>query len=162
MGSGCIKKCPKCNYEYNSSTGVGFLFPLVYVETVQKAKAGDFGKELQEFFKEHEDGAISVEKVDLCCEDCGHLSGDFDLTMYIPNEKEPEKTGHGRWTVGMSFEDVDYVSPYDLDMFYKEYAKYPHRCEKCGGKMRIMKEDEQMICPKCKAPLETSDELCWD
>ncbi len=162
MGSGYTKTCPKCGFGYHSSTGVGFMFPMVYVETVQKAKSGELGKELQEFFKEHKDGAINAEYVDLCCENCGHLTGNMDLTMFVPNEKKPKKIKHGRWTVGMSFEDVDYVDSSDLEEFYTEYAKYPHKCEKCGGRMKILANHAEMLCPECKVPLEITNFICWD
>ena len=162
MGSGFTKSCPKCGYEYHSSTGVGFMFPLVYAETVQKAKAGELGEELQQFSKEHKDGAINARYVDLCCEDCGHLSGGMDLTMYIPNEKKPEKIKHRRWSGGRSHEDVVYVDQYDLAEFYTEYAKYPHKCEKCAGKMTAMEDDAKLVCPKCKIPLETTGHIMWD
>ncbi len=162
MGSSCTKKCSKCGFEHVSSTGVGFRFPIVYVETLQKAKDGELGKELYEFFKDHPDGAINAAYVDLCCEACGYFSGDMDLTMYIPNENKPEKIRHGRWTVGSSFEETDYVSWWDLEKYYSEYAPYPHRCEKCGSKMRILKEGEEMLCPECKIPLDTVAEILWD
>lgn len=162
MGTAYTERCPKCGFEYHSSTGVGFMFPMVYVETVKKAKEGDLGKDLQDFFKEHKDGAINAEFVDLCCKECGHLSGGMDLTMYIPNKKKPETIKHGRWTVGMSFEDVDYVDWLDLEKYYTEYAQYPHKCEKCGGSMKILKNNEELKCPYCKVPLEITNTINWD
>ena len=60
MGTGYTRKCPKCGFEFHSSTGVGFLFPKVYAETVQKAKEGELGEELKSFFAEHKDGAINA------------------------------------------------------------------------------------------------------
>ena len=162
MGLGYIRTCPKCGFEYQFSTGVGLMFPKVYAETVQKAKSGELGKELQEFFKEHEDGAINAECVNLCCGNCGHLTNDMDLTMYVPNENKPEKLEHSRWTVFMSFEDTEFVDKSDLEEFYTEHAKYPHKCEKCGGNMKVLSEDSEMMCPECKVPLEITNHFCWD
>ena len=45
---------------------------------------------------------------------------------------------------------------------FVEYAKYPHKCDKCGGTMRILKEDDEIVCPECKVPLETADIIMWD
>lgn len=162
MGSGYRKKCPKCGFEFFSSSGVGFLFPMVYEKTVQKAKEGELGEELREFFAEYKDGAINAERVTLCCEKCGNLSCDMDLTMYVPNDKKAKENTHGRWSVAFDFERVDYVTTTDLERFYDEYTKYPHKCDKCGGTMRILKGNEELSCPKCKVPLETADIILWD
>ncbi len=162
MGSGCTRTCPQSGFEYRSATGIGYMFPLVYAETVQKAKSGELGIELQEFFLEHEDGAINAERVDLCCEDCGYLSCKRDLTMYVPDEKKIAKMEQDPRTAGMYRKDAKYVTTYDLELFYTEYAKYPHKCEKCGGKMKVMEHNTELMCPKCKVPLETSRIYCWD
>lgn len=162
MGSGATRKCPKCGFEFRSSEGVGFLFPMEYAETVEKAKNGEFGEQLQIFLVEHKDGAINTEKVTLCCEECGNLSGGMDLTMYVPNNKKPDSINRQQWSVAFHFEGADYVSPMDLKEHYVEYAKYPHKCEKCGGKMRVIKKEKEFVCPECKVPLKTTGVIHWD
>ena len=92
----------------------------------------------------------------------GKLNVSQALTMYVPKNGKPTRIEHGRWTVGMSFEDVDYVDWSDLEDFYTEYARYPHKCDKCGESMRILKKGEEMICPDCKVPLDTTNILRWD
>ena len=67
MGSGYTMRCPKCKYKFHAITGIGFMFPKGYEETVRKAKKGELGTEILAFFREHEDGAISAENVTLCC-----------------------------------------------------------------------------------------------
>ena len=91
MGSGCTMKCPQCGYEFGRSEGVGFMFPMVYQELVQKAKNGELGEEIKLFFSEHPDGAINADRTTLVCNECGNLSGDYDLTMYISNGEKREK-----------------------------------------------------------------------
>lgn len=162
MGAVYKKTCIKCGFEFNTHTGGGFLFPLVYKETVQKAKDGELGKELQNFFSEHADGAVDVNYVVLCCEECCHLNNDMDLTMYIPKTKKPTMNAHGRWSVAMPFEGAHYVDLSDLEEYYTEFAKYPHKCEKCGGKMKKIDDDEKLKCPKCKVPLKTESVYLWD
>ena len=162
MGSGYMKKCPQCGFRFSASNGVGFMFPKVYAETVQKAKEGELGNEIQAFFTEHGDGAINAERVTLCCKECGYLSNDADLTMYVPKNNKPEKIEHGRWSVSLPFENASYVSRMDLGQYYTEYAKYPHKCGKCGGTMRIVEDDEEIVCPQCKIPLETEETILWD
>lgn len=89
MGYGSEMKCTKCGYMFVSRTGVGFLFPMVYSETEQKAKDGDLGNEVQEFFKEYPDGAIDAEDVTLCCDKCGDLfSARISPCMFLKPEKE--------------------------------------------------------------------------
>ena len=150
MGAGYSKMCPKCGFEFESLEGIGFLFPLVYKETVEDAKRGKLGDKIKEFFQEHEDGAINAERVTLCCDKCGCLSMDKDLTMYIPTED------------GVPFEDLEYLTKNDLDMYYEEYAKYEHRCDECGGTMRILDKNEDMLCPECKIPMVEEQIICWD
>lgn len=162
MGSGFSKKCPKCGFTFRAFNGVGFLFPKVYSETVQLAKSGELGREIQDFFRDHEDGAINAESVTLCCDRCGHLSNGKDLTMYVPKDNKPEKIEHGRWSVAMPHRDANYATNWDLERYYEEYALYPHRCERCGGEVRILKDDEELLCPECKIPLETKNVIMWD
>lgn len=162
MGSGCKGKCPKCGFEFRSSTGVGFMYSSIYAETVQMAKSGELGDEICNFFREHENGAINAESVTLCCEKCGRLSNGKDLTMYVPKSKKHEKNEHGRWSVAKPSEEADYVFCTDLEEFYDEYAKYPHKCEECGGNMKIIKDDKELLCPKCRIPLEPTFLFFWD
>lgn len=163
MGSGYKYKCSKCGYSFMSANGVGFLFPVVYEETIQKAKAGELGEVIKTFFDEHPNGAISAENVTLCCDKCGKLSLGQDLTMYLPNDENYKDIEHGRWTVGMPFEGANYVTNWDLEEHYKEYAKYQHKCTECGGNMHIVSDEEQLMCPKCKTPFEPSTEIImWD
>ncbi len=43
-----------------------------------------------------------------------------------------------------------------------EYAKYPHKCKKCGSAMRIVSNMEELKCPKCKIPLKIVTMFTWD
>ena len=165
MGTGRGYKCPKCDFKFTAYFGRGLTFPMDCAEAVQKAKDGELGEEIQNFFNEHKDGAIDAEYVVLCCEDCGHFREGMDLTMYIPYEKKPEEQEHGRWSVSFPFEGADYVTWTDLEGYYTKLAEYPHICEKCGGRMKIMHEcdDMNLLCPKCRTPLEESGMyIRWD
>ena len=161
MGQGASYSCFKCGYAYSYNNGVGFMFPTVYRETVEKAKKGKLGKVLKKFFEEHPDGAINAEYVTLCCEDCGELKNGMDLGMYVP-EKEIPARRNVRWCVAAPQEDISYVTTSDLKELYKKYADYPHKCRKCKGRMRVLAEDETLICPKCKKPMELIDSIMWD
>ena len=153
MGSGYKMNCPKCSFEFYASTGVGMMFPMVYRETVQKAKNGELGQEIQTFFMEHPEGVIDAESVSLCCEKCGHLTGGKNLTMYVPIAGKPSNLESGK---------KSYVSQLDLESYYTKFKAYSHKCDKCGGSMRIMKDGEEFICPKCKLPLERGLPILWD
>ncbi len=148
MGQGFEMNCSKCGYSFCTHTGIGFTFMTVYEKTVQKAKNGELGKEIQEFFKDHPDGTINAEYVTLCCDDCGELFTGQDLTMYVPNQTIRKKK--------------EYVMEDDLEHLYTEYKKYPHKCEKCGGRAHIVEDEETMLCPKCKIPLDEVGHIFWD
>ena len=162
MGSGYTMRCPKCSYKFHAITGIGFMFPKAYEETVRKAKNGELGKEIQTFFREHEDGAVNAENVTLCCTECGDLTYGKDLTMYVPKGKKSDKKEKGNKSGSAPDKDIAYVSWMDLEENYTEFAKYPHKCEKCGGDMRILDEDDDVLCPNCKVPLEVKEHIMWD
>jgi predicted RNA-binding Zn-ribbon protein involved in translation (DUF1610 family) len=162
VGDGYFRKCPKCGFEFKEQTGAGFLYPIEYEQTIQKAKNGELGKAIQTFLTEHEDGVLDAEYVTLCCEDCGNLSTGKDLTMYLPKNRKKENVEHSSWSIAFGFEGAEYVTKRDFKRYFQEYAKYSHRCEQCGGAMRIMGEDEEIMCPKCKLPLEITDVLMLD
>ncbi len=162
MGEGYTKTCDKCGYTFSCYEGVGFLFPMVYKETVQKAKAGKMGKTLKNFFDEHPDGAIEVVAVTLCCDKCGDLRGGIDLTMYIPKGEIPERSKDDCWCPTFPFSGEEYVTGSELEEYYEKYADYPHKCGKCKGRMHVVKDSRTLLCPNCKEPLRTTDTIMWD
>lgn len=111
-----------------------------------------------ECYNEYKDGAINAESIAICYDKCGNLKCDIDLTMYVTNDKIAR-----RWWFGaFGFEGSDYISRTDLDEYFVEYAKYPHKCDKCGETIRVLKEDDEIVCPECKLPLENTDIIMWD
>ncbi len=148
MGKGYTWKCPQCEYSFSNCEGIGFLFPVVYEETIEKAKERKLGKTLKKFFEEHEDGTIDAERVTLCCDKCGNFSGAQDLTMYIPKYPVVKRR--------------NYLMKWEIDYSYEKYADFPHKCGKCRGKMHVVKQDEDLICPECGATLEKIAALLWD
>ena len=162
MGSGSIYECHKCGFKFDQMNGVGFLFLAIYAKTVQRAKDGELGAQIQKFFEEHPEGAVNVENVTLCCNSCGALTTAEDLTMYIPKKDFPSKVKTMRWTVGIPFVGCEYVMAGELADYYEEYAKYPHKCCKCSAEMHVVKDDEALYCPECKTPLISKGIIRWD
>ena len=166
MGQGYVFKC-KCGYSFEPWLGVGIMFPMQYQELKEAAIKGDLGKEIKDFFAEHPEGAIDADTVVARCRKCGKYECVSNLSMYFPkdNTKKKEK---GRWSVAMPFEGEDYVAPWDLQESYELYAKYPHKCEACGGDMDIISEEDLeqngLICPICGKPIkyDPDDVIMWD
>lgn len=152
MGSGMNMRCPKCGFEFSRFEGVGMFFPMVYKETIQKAKNGELGEELKCFFEKNPQGVLNAEQVTLCCDQCGALSGNMDLTMYIPKNSQDQDSAENR----------SYIFERELESDYREVMKYPHKCEKCGGDMHRVKWSEVLKCPDCKVEMEVSGLMCWD
>ncbi len=152
MGSGTVMRCPKCGFEFQRMEGVGMLYPIVYEETMKKAREGELGEILKDFFDKNPDGVLNVEQVALCCDQCGSLSLDKDLTMYIPKNDRVQN----------SVEDKSYIFEEELEYDYLEIMKYPHKCEKCGGNMHRIKDDEILKCPDCKVTMEEVTQILWD
>ncbi len=170
MGTGYNCKCNKCGYEIHANLGVGFMFPKVYAETVERMKTGKLGKQAKKFFEEHPDGAIECETVIAKCLHCGLCGPVPNLTMYIPKpDYDPTNAEpKGRWSVAFPFEGADYVSLMDLEKYYDEYEKFNHRCPECGGKAEIIPDFEKQLndgtlkCPKCDGLMEMQDIIMWD
>ena len=53
MGRGYSLGCKKCGYEISGNLGVGFMFLLVYQETLEAAKAGKLGRTVKEFLEKY-------------------------------------------------------------------------------------------------------------
>ena len=175
MGTGYLLKCRKCGYEFSANLGVGFMFPLASQETVEAGREGKLGKEVKKFLEGHPDGALDCSTVILQCSECGELESGPDLSMYVPGEDSPAPSS-GNWTVAYPHEGSSYVTPWDL-VKYKLFALYDHRCRRCKGKMKIIKEEEfkklicgddfdnhptKMICPKCREPLWLGEIMMLD
>ncbi len=141
-----------------SNRGVGFLFPKVYLETAEKAKAGVLGEEIRKFFENHPDGAINAEKVTLCCDSCGNLMEGQDLSMHVPNEN------YNRGVGTQVPEGSQYFMEDDLEEDFTKFADYPHKCIKCGGSMHVVRSDENLFCPECGTPMEIDPDslMMWD
>ena len=162
MGEIARYQCEKCGYRFSASLGVGFDFPRVYAETVEKMKSGKLGEEAKRFFDEHPDGAINCEDVIMQCEKCGEYDSREALTMYVPKEGHVHKVPEGIWSVAAPFTGQDYVSEWELEEGFTEYADYPHKCETCGGNMRIIASDEPIVCPHCGEEMAKSLVGFWD
>ena len=175
MGRGYSLQCRKCGYKFSANLGVGFMFPRAYQQKMEAGKAGKLGKEVRTFLEEHPDGALDCNIVVLQCTECGALESAPDLSMYVPGEDSPAPSS-GNWSVACPHEGTSYVAPWDLDS-YKLVGLYDHKCRKCKGKMKIIKEKEfeklirgadfdnkptKVLCPKCKEPLWLGEIMMWD
>ena len=175
MGKGYALKCRNCGYEFSANLGVGFMFPMAYQGTMEAGKAGKLGKEVKQFLEEHPDGVLDCDIVVLQCSECGELGRAPDLSMYVPGEHSPVPSS-GNWSGSFPHEGISYVAPWELDQ-YTLVKRYDHRCGKCKGKMKIIKEKEleklirsagsgdhptKIPCPRCKQPLWLGEMLMWD
>ena len=175
MGTGYSLKCRKCGYGFSANLGVGFMYPRVYQQTMEAGREGKFGKEVKRFLEEHPDGVLDCSSVILQCTECGALGCGPDLSMYVPGEDSPAPSS-GNWSVACPHEGIPCVAPWDLDE-YNLFGLYDHRCKRCRGKMKIIKEKEleQLIhgadfenspmkipCPKCRERLWLSEVSMWD
>lgn len=164
MGQGYDYKCPKCGHRVGVSFGVGMLFPKTYQETIQAGKSGELGDELKTFFTEHPDGAIDASLVAGVCIKCGAVHNVQDLSMYLPKKNFTRKKNRGSWSVAAPFDDADYVSSWELADDYELFAKYPHKCKRCGGDMEIFTQQTFRTpdCPHCHAPMIEDGLIMWD
>lgn len=172
MGQGNTYRCTRCDYSFTAYLGVGFAFPSVYQETMKAACKGELGDKLQQFVQTHPDGVVNCNNSIIHCSQCGNLTCGPNLNMYLPKEGyAPETVQHGPWSTMVPFEGTFYVAPWELSEHYKLTAKYPHRCEKCGGLAHVISEQTlarkiaygSIVCPCCGEKLIVDDcVIMWD
>ena len=157
MGNGIECRCSACGYTFLACYGIGYVFPSVYRETLEAAVNGEYGKEASEFFMNHPDGAINAASSVYVCLECDNLQWERNLALYTRMDKNDPEVGK------------DYVMPYDLKRYYKLYKSHTHRCERCGGKMKTLREktiinligEHELHCPVCGGELD-GDDVEWD
>lgn len=142
---------------------------MVYKETVDAMKKGEYGEQGKKFFEEHPDGAVDCETAVARCSACGEYGHVPALTMYVPKKDYDSSKIElkGIWSVAFPFEGADYVSWSDLEEFYDVHEKYDHRCPECGGVAEIVdfeKELEagELACAMCDGKMEVTDLIMWD
>ena len=82
----------KCQCQDNNlRNGIGMLYPNTYKETIDKIKAGEYGREIQELFEKNNLLAIDAEKTLFYCEKCGHVESMMPLDVYKPKDPEAIK-----------------------------------------------------------------------
>lgn len=162
MGRGYTYKCQKCGYTFTAFLGVGFMYPMLYQDTMNAARAGELGEQAMRFLEDNPDGAINPETVIAWCEKCGQYETVSELGMYVPKDKLLHIVNKGNWSVAVPCDDIEYVSDFETDYVLKE--KYDHRCSACGGKMRILTEEEteKLVCPECGADMIAQSDIMWD
>ena len=177
MGRGYTLRCRKCGWEISANLGVGFMFPMIYQETMKAARAGEYGETIRRFLEEHPDGVLNAENVLLQCIGCGDLECGPELSMYIRKQGVP-RGEKGIWSVAMPLEGAGYVSPMELkEQKTFEFHAWGNVCGKCGKLMKPVSdqvlsadafngEDQagrtKVPCPECREPLWIEDILMWD
>lgn len=167
----CI--CEKCGYEFEADVGVGFLYPKVYVETIDAMKEGRFGQQGKEFLEAFPNGAISCENIVVQCNDCKKLMVVPELSLYVPKEGYDftKSNRKKRWSSGFSGNDYEYVSPIELNDHYQLFEEYDHRCLYCNGHTSVVPGftecmdksiDKRVSCPECGSMIEINFTGIWD
>ena len=170
MGQGNEYRCEECGYSMTAAYGAGMMYPTVYRETIEKGRAGKLGEKLKTFLAEHPEGAVNCGNSMIRCTKCGSIESEQNLSMYLPKDGDPVPEEKGIWSVAMPQEDIAFVCPWDLPGHYRLYARYPHRCSKCGGKARVISErkldegvaDGTVRCPRCGGRLRSMGMILWD
>lgn len=163
MGTMLGYECENCSYSFSVNLGVGFLFPSAYRETVAAMKKGEYGQQGKDFFEKFPNGAVNIELVLAQCTKCGEFFSVPDLTLYVSKWDDFYKKSNGNWSVAFPFENVEYVTSSDLEMYYDEAEKYNHVCTKCHANLKLIKElKEEPICPKCGKRMTLSEFGSWD
>ena len=163
MGNGTVFRCEKCGYEDTVMNGIGFRFPDLYQGTVNAIKAGEYGREWEEFFKRTSGAAVNAGLELYVCPVCNNFETALNLSLYAPNSQRVSKRHNIPFAVGYPAADMEYVMPHELDKDYHLVKEFEHKCTECGGKMEVYSSGDRLKCPLCKDGLmEEADRIMWD
>ena len=164
MGIGLNFKCQKCGKEYRVMRGVGMMFPLTYERTMEAIKEGRYGEQWKQIVTETSYAAVNAEKEVYLCSSCGSWRTERNLSLYRPNDPEQIRTKQYGIKTVEEWGDVPYVDRDDLKRDYKLIKAFPHKCGKCGKRMRKAKEAEikKLPCPRCGTVNSSNGILLWD
>ncbi len=163
MGDGTTFRCRHCGYEYTAYTGIGFLFPEVYEETVREIRKGNFGLPWKELFENTPGAAVNAGMELYVCTGCGLLSAEQNLSVYEPKDPNLSKIHTTRFAAAYPAVGGEYVTPHELERDYLLVQAFPHKCLECGERMRRYTANEIPECPKCRQErMEPSGEILWD
>lgn len=161
MGSGNSYKCKKCGSEYAAFTGIGFLYPQVCRDALERMQNGEYGEEWKKLVLSYKYPVVDAEDQLYCCE-CGHWEVDERLDLYVPKHEEVVARLHyGEKTV----EEWGYVPYLDHETRFRLLKKYPHVCPDCGKEMKETDSDEntKLKCPECGTEnLPDPGGILWD
>ena len=152
MGYGYTYKCKKCGHEYSVSSGIGFMYPDICQEQLEKIKSGEYGDDWKQAVSEcGPDLKIAVIDKVYMCSDCNIWDEKTEITLYKPKD---ESTGK---------EEAFYYMPGDEG--YSAYKKTVQNCSKCGKNMKTLNEKKLLFlpCPKCgELNEQETDVIMWD
>ena len=150
MGYGVTQKC-KCGHEYSVSSGIGYLYPLVCEEKLEKIKNGGFGEDWKQAVIECGPNLkIGVEDKVYMCSDCNTWEELTETTLYKSQDD-------------LNQENTLYYMPGDEG--YIAYKRTTHNCPKCGKTMKVLDEKDlsNLPCPKCgEINGRETDMIMWD
>ena len=149
MGCGRRFYCEKCGYDFQEFEGIGYLYPNEVRDAIKDGKAGKLGKEVKEFFNQYPNGTINCESAGYVCKKCGAMKNEAKYTLYAPKE---------------GIADIpNFCMPQDLREWYTVYKRYSHKCDECGGSMKMLTADAKPKCPRCGDILKNGiSNICWD
>ena len=149
MGYGRRFYCLKCGYNFEEISGVGYMYPMIVEDVKEDGKNGKLGPMVKEFLDRYPDGTLNCEMAGFVCKECGAMKNDYKYTMYKPKE-------------GIK-EFPPYCMPDEFRRFYTLYRRYPHKCDECGGDMKMLTVNAKPKCPRCGGMLGVGiSSICWD
>jgi len=162
MGQGYTYVCKKCGKQYSVMTGIGFLFPQEYKQTMKKIAEGKQGRKRQELFKKIPFLAVDAENYYYECENCGSWSVEQGLDLYEPKDEEKiKKKQYGEETVE-EWGEAPYVDGYQLKTEYVLIDRYEHKCPKCHSIMKKNARRKIISCPECGTRNRPAEDVLWD
>lgn len=166
MGHGIALKC-KCNTHY-IHLGVGMMYPQVFFESLQDARNGKLGEDIQKATEGKQYLAIDAESKFYYCTECGYWEVNGANDLYEPKNTEAYKlVRFGEKTI----EEWGEI-PYAFGNDFKDYNllfKYKHTCPKCGTEMKNPKTIGKRVlskirCQECGGKMEEDGlgMIMWD
>ena len=161
MGSGYELKCEKCEFKHIVCEGIGFLYPSLCAEILDKMKKGAYGKGFMEDALRIDGVAVHHECMIFVCDHCGKWRADEVIDLCAPIG-DPVKPTRKFCSAMPDPQEKLYVMGYEIKKEYSIVRSKRHMCGNCRHKLRQIKKNEKLNCPHCGSQLIKCNEFFWD
>lgn len=165
MGQGYKFECEECGFSTNASLGIGYLYPMVCDDILDRMKKGAFGEEIKEAANTTPGVAVHQSASVFICDKCRSWCIDDVIDLCVPIQEVNEE--NRRFSVANeATNEITYVMDCDIGETFEILHSVERTCSCCNRKMRPVKKSRMSLlklkCPKCQKKIDIRGSYDWD